>query len=214
MSDRQGRIRCFELICGLDSQDLAEVTRRSGTTAPRSRANWPMIARSPAIFPGQRKRTLRELLGVRNINGGRQCRHLADLIWSEGLRDFDNPGLTTLEIGDRDCAVAGAEVDSKTETSAHERVIPVVVLSIRAIAARDRKHRLYVIRLGRPAAGRCEPAYLSSTSAGAIAGSRSVELRKMRGKFTASVFQPWWTSTPENGAGPLILPSSRYSSGE
>ena len=36
----------------------------------------------PGIVPGQRKRTLRELLGVRNISGGRQCRHLADLIWS------------------------------------------------------------------------------------------------------------------------------------
>src|SRR6516162_3308513 len=83
-----------------------------------------------------------------------------------------------------------------------------------SIAARDGKHQLYVIRLGRPAAGRCQPAYLSSTSAGAIAGSRSVELRKTRGRFTASVFHPWWTSTPENGAGPLILPSSRYSSGE
>ena len=49
-------------------------------------------------------------------------------------------------------------------------------------------------------------AYFSSTSAGAIAGSRSVELRRTRGSFTASVFQPWWTSTPEKGAGPLILP--------
>src|SRR6516162_4221845 len=86
----------------------------------------------PGIVPGERKRTLRELLGVRNINGGRQCRQLADLIWSQGLRDFDNPGLTTLEIGDRDRAVAGAEIDSKTETSAHEgRVVLVVVLSIR-----------------------------------------------------------------------------------
>ena len=53
-----------------------------------------------------------------------------------------------------------------------------------------------------------------SAAAGAIVGSRPVELRKTRGRFTASVFQPWWTSTPENGAGPLILPSSRYSSGE
>src|SRR5215471_17979948 len=74
----------------------------------------------PGIVPGQRKRTVRELLGVRNIDGGRQCRHLADLIWSERLRDFDNPGLAILEIGDRDCAVTGAEVDSQTETSAHD----------------------------------------------------------------------------------------------
>src|ERR1700751_5723678 len=85
----------------------------------------------PGIIPGQRKRTLRELLGVRNINGGRQRRHLANLIGSYGLRDFDNPSLTTLKIGDRDCAVAGAEVDSKTETSAHEGVVLVVVPSIR-----------------------------------------------------------------------------------
>ena len=25
----------------------------------------------------------------------------------------------------------------------------------------------------------------------------------MRGSFTVSVFQPWWTSTPEKGASPL-----------
>src|SRR5581483_2636115 len=83
------------------------------------------------IDAGQRKRILRELLGVRHISGGRQCRHRADLIWSEGLADFDNPGLTALEISDRDCAVAGAEIDRKTETSAHERIVLVVVPSIR-----------------------------------------------------------------------------------
>ncbi len=101
------------------SQDLAggrEAIRHERPPLARELANDRAL---PGIVPGQRKRTLRELLGVRNINGGRQCRHLADLIWSYGLRDFDNPGLTTLEIGDRDCAVAGAEVDSKTETTAH-----------------------------------------------------------------------------------------------
>jgi len=94
-------------------------------------------------------------------------------------------------MADRDCAVASAEVDSKTETSAHGEVVLVVVLTIRVrVNSRgDGKHRLY-IPLGRPAAGRCEPAYLSSTSAGAIAGSRWVELRKTRGRFTESVFQP------------------------
>src|SRR5271166_1771933 len=91
----------------------------------------------PGIVPRQRKRTLRELLGVRNVNGGRQCRHLADLLWSAALRDFDNPGLTTLEIGDRDCAVAGAEVDRKTETSAHERVSWLSCCQFASIAARD-----------------------------------------------------------------------------
>src|SRR5689334_9305616 len=144
----------------------------------------------PGILPGQRKRTRRELLGVRNIAGGRQCRHLADLVWSERLRDFDNPGLTALEIGDRDCAVAGAEIDSKTKTSAHEEGLSwLSCCEFVSIVARDGKHWLY-IPLGRPAAGRCEPAYLSSTSAGAIAGSRWVELRKTRGRFTESVFQP------------------------
>src|SRR6201987_2904540 len=99
----------------------------------------------PGIVPRQRNRTLRELLGVRNITSGRQCRHLADLIWSESLGDFDNPRLTTLEIGDRDCAVAGAEVDSKTETSAHERVVLVVGCQFASIAARDGKHRWCVM---------------------------------------------------------------------
>src|SRR5215813_10968197 len=102
----------------------------------------------PGIVPGQRKRTLRKLLGVWNIDGGRQCRHLADLIWSEGLRDFENPGLTAIEIGDRDCAVAGAEVDSKTETSAHEGGLSwLSCYQFASIAARNGKHRLYVVRL-------------------------------------------------------------------
>src|SRR5262249_23990954 len=30
MLDRQGSVRCFGSICGLDSHDLAEVARRSG----------------------------------------------------------------------------------------------------------------------------------------------------------------------------------------
>src|SRR5215472_19188947 len=117
-----------------------EAIRHERPTLARELANDRAL---PGIVPRQRKRTLRELLGVRNINGGRQCRHLDDLIWSQGLRDFDNPGLTTLEICDRDCAVAGAEVDTKTETSAHDgRVVLGVVLSIRVTSAARWKHRL------------------------------------------------------------------------
>ena len=44
MSDCQGSRACLGSICGLDSHDLAEATRRSGTSAPWSRANWPMMA--------------------------------------------------------------------------------------------------------------------------------------------------------------------------
>src|SRR6516165_3957603 len=75
----------------------------------------------PGIVPGQRKRTVRELLGVRNIEGRRQHWHLADLFGSQDLCDFDDPGLIRLKIGDCDRTVAGAEVDTKTETNAHER---------------------------------------------------------------------------------------------
>ena len=112
MSDRQGRIGCFGSICGLDSQDLAErheTIRHERAPVARELADDRGL---PSIVPGQRKRTLRELLAVRNINGGRQRRQLAELIWSHDLRDFDNLGVATLEIGDRDRAVAGAEVDS------------------------------------------------------------------------------------------------------
>src|SRR4029077_1252571 len=56
------------------------------------------------------------------------------------------------------------------------------------------------------------PAYFSSTSAGAIVGRRSELTRKMRGSFTPSVFQPRWTSVPENGPAPLMFPIRRYSS--
>jgi hypothetical protein len=47
-----------------------------------------------------------------------------------------------------------------------------------------------------------------------MAGSWSAPLRSNCGSFTISVFQPRWTSTPEKGAGPAILPTSRYSSAE
>ena len=56
--------------------------------------------------------------------------------------------------------------------------------------------------------------HFTSTSAGAMAGSRSATPRSNCGSFTISVFQPRWTSTPEKGAGPAILPTSRYSSAE
>src|SRR5271169_4142829 len=56
------------------------------------------------------------------------------------------------------------------------------------------------------------PAYFSWTSAGAIVGSRSALTRTMRGSFTQSVFQPRWTSLPENGPAPRMFPIRRYSS--
>src|SRR6516165_5239957 len=69
---------------------------------------------------------------VRNINRRWKRRHFAKLIWSQHLRDFDNPGLTTLKIGDRDCAVAGAEGDTKAETSVQGwKVVLVEVPSVR-----------------------------------------------------------------------------------
>ena len=47
-----------------------------------------------------------------------------------------------------------------------------------------------------------------------MAGSGSAVPRSNCGSFTISVFQPRWTSTPEKGADPAILPTSRYSSAE
>ena len=60
-----------------------------------------------------------EFLAVRNVQRGRQRRLLAELVGRQDLRDFDDPGLTGLEIGDRHRAVACAEVDTETETSVH-----------------------------------------------------------------------------------------------
>src|SRR5271167_1486100 len=39
-------------MCGLESQDLADITRRSGTRAPWSRANCPTIRGSPLSAQG------------------------------------------------------------------------------------------------------------------------------------------------------------------
>ena len=55
--------------------------------------------------------------------------------------------------------------------------------------------------------------HFSSTSAGAMPGSRRASVLMIRGNFTNSVFQPLWMSVPVNGGSPLIFPSSRYSSG-
>ena len=120
MSDFQGRAGCLGSICGLESQDLAEVTRRSGMSAP-------VVARKVTddrgvpgtVLPGQWKRILLELVAVRNVEGRSQCRLFADLVWSEDLGDLHNLGLIGLQIGDRDHAVACAKVDAETELGAH-----------------------------------------------------------------------------------------------
>src|SRR5262245_65334893 len=75
--------------------------------------------RPPGIVPGQRKRTVGKLLAVRNIQSRRHHWHLAKLIGSQDLCNFDDLGLISLEIGDSDRAVACAEIYTKTETNVH-----------------------------------------------------------------------------------------------
>jgi hypothetical protein len=92
-------------ICGFESHDLAEVTRRSGTSAPWSRAKWPIIVVS-SLGPQAGKGVLGEFVAMRDVYGRRQRRLLADLVRSENLRDFDDLGLIIVQVGDRDRAVA------------------------------------------------------------------------------------------------------------
>src|SRR6266446_1532331 len=171
-------------------------------------------------LPRQRKRILRKFITVRDVKRGGQGRLLADLVRSKNLGDFQHLGLIRLQIGERDCTVGCSKVDAKTETCAHDlQVFGCVVcktfLAGGAVTYGWTSGHLVVVVL---AAGNAPcrtaallAAYFSSTSAGAIVGSRS-STRTIRGSLTDSVFQPRWTSVPENGAAPLILPMRRYSS--
>src|SRR5829696_1353803 len=102
---------------------------------------------------------------------------LAQLVGRRDLRDRQNFGPIGFEIGQRHGTIAGAEVNAETEARLHGRWCPDDSIEM---------------------AGR----YFSSTSAGAMAGSRSAARRSNSGSFTVSVLQPRWTSTPENGAAP------------
>src|ERR1700730_15973684 len=176
-----------------------------------------------AVFPRQRKRIRRKLIRVGNVQRGRQRRFLPDLIWSNYLGDFQHLGLIGVQISERDRTVSCAKVDAKTKTGGHELksrlhcggrrklVGPSPAgETIKSLAQfgrrRTRGHDACVVRRLLVAA------YFSSISAGAIVGIRPALTRTKRGSFIDSVFQPRWTSVPENGPAPLILPINRYSS--
>src|SRR6202030_1678518 len=123
-----------------------------------------------------------------------------------------------------DRAVRCTKIDAKTEPYAHELKVSVCVVC-KIFGAAGSLLRLHIgspvgpaiLALPRPAKGCIAlrsllPAYFSSTSAGAIAGSRPGSARTMRGSLTQSVFQPRWTSVPENGPAPRMFPIRRYSS--
>ena len=172
---------------------------------------------SEAVFPRQRKRILRKFVTVWNVKRGRQRRLLADLIRSKYLGDFQYLGLIGLQVGERDRTVACTKVDAKTETCGHELKSRFHCgRTIRKIAAGPVRETLSLLpssassysrpatrRVGRPVA----PCSLLQFDFCRRNCRQPVGVDPtMRGSFTASVFQPRWTSVPENGAAPLILP--------
>ena len=74
---------------------------------------------SELVMPRQWKRVVGKLLRVTNVERRRQCRFLADLVWSDDLRDFQHLCLIGLEIGQRHRTVRRPEVDAEAETRAH-----------------------------------------------------------------------------------------------
>jgi hypothetical protein len=103
---------------------------------------------------------------MRNVKGRWEGRFFSDLIQAKYLGDLDDFVAVAGKILKGDCTIAGAQVNSEAETRAH---VIGDELSLRSGEAKGLYH-------------------LSSTSAGAIDGNRSVFT--MRGSFTNSVFQP------------------------
>src|SRR5882757_1896103 len=73
------------------------------------------------VFPRQRKRILRKLITVGDVQRGRQRRFLSDLVRSKYLGDFEYLGPIGVQISERDRTVSCAKVDAKTETGVHGR---------------------------------------------------------------------------------------------
>src|ERR1700758_977642 len=136
----------------------------------------------------------RVFIRMRQVQRRSQCRLLAQLVGCEDLGDRQDLGPIRLEIGQCDRTVAGTEVNPETESSHHDGNGPAA------------------LELGDSARSAACGRHFTSISAGAIAGSRSAAPRSNGGNSTLSDFQPRWTSTPEKGADPTILPTSRYSS--
>ncbi len=119
-----------------------------------------------------RRQSAGEFVGVGEIEGGCEGRTVAELVLPDDLSDRDDDGLIRREIGERDGTVAGAEVDTETETGVHGSgswLGAWVEAQSRAVS---------------------RAVYFSSTSAGAMAGRWSAEPCRMVGSLTKSVFQP------------------------
>jgi hypothetical protein len=137
---------------------------------------------------------------MRDVKGRWKGRLFTNLSQAEDLCDLDNLVAAAFEIFQCDRTVAGAKINSETETRAHGNGY-VLLGSAYGIS-----------RLGGGVvewwSGGGNANHLISTSAGAIAGRRSVTT--IRGSLTNSVFQPLWSSVPVNGGSPVSFPTSRY----
>src|SRR5262249_40733266 len=141
-----------------------------------------------------------------------------DLIWPNYLRDLQNLGSIGLHVGERYCAVRRTKINSKTEALAHG-FKSLCLQPYESVSGRDSidlgpssMSFIQQANVGSATDARSSPAYLISTSAGAIVGSRSVSNRTRCGSLIESAFQPRWTRVPVNGPAPLILLIRRYSS--
>src|SRR3954464_2490713 len=110
---------------------------------------------------------------MRKVKRRGQGRLLAQLAGRQDLRDRQSLGPIGFEIGQRHCTIAGAEVNAETEVSLHG-----------SGRLDDLSANKWEVEF---ASSRC--LHFTSTSAGAMAGSRSAARRSNCGSFTISVFQ-------------------------
>src|SRR5712671_3159057 len=72
------------------------------------------------VFPRQRKRILRKLITVGDVQRRRQRRFLSDLVRSKYLGDFEYLGPIGVQISERDRTVSLAKGEPKTERGGKE----------------------------------------------------------------------------------------------
>ena len=201
-SDCHGRMAARRSTWGLHSQDLAELTSRSGTRAARSRANVPTTDSSQLrVVPRQCEAARRIFTGCRNVERGGQQRLLADHPRREDLRDVDAAGVAAVHFAEGEAGIGRAEIDPQNVLLGHGVVLRFGWSDARKCRAPWR---------GRARADSSPAGYRTSTSIGVMTfGPAGSTGRVKRGRASFEVFQPRCTTTPAYGGSCRTLPSRR-----
>ena len=160
-----------------------EAIGNKGSMLARKMADYPGV--SGLVPPRERKRILWKFITMRDVERRGERRSFTEPVGPQYLSGFHHLGL----------------IQSRSVRAIAQFVVPRsmprlkrLVMSCRSIVALSAFAAGEVGFTGPPGVsrhfGRRDAAYFSSTSAGAIVGSRSRSTRTRRGRFTELVFQP------------------------